>query len=318
MPPSITSSSNWDFTPVINLLRSPTYSGSDRSVPSRHHDSHRVLSTTESGKVAAQRPNRPTPDLKHESGGPPKLGDFGSLWDLLGNTTTSAGAEAGPRHGNNESSVEQPPEQPKRIQILKRPSHKGTNDEDLDKALPRTPPRPIPVSDVPRSRKTTVEPRPIKHRDQPKQTAPEPNLSESNAEAESDNPSIFDPPLSKRGVLSLVPSQVGIAEAFSEPSQTPPSSYDEAEKTLTPIAIQNLPGSAIRVQPVAYRSATDRRVGLLTKLLKDFPDYADTVAQVGRPGKLKSGFPLSSRPIHVFVDMSNVSLLLLQLLPFLV
>ncbi|KAF7585318.1 hypothetical protein BBP40_011241 [Aspergillus hancockii] len=306
MPPSTTSSSNWDFTPVINLLRSPTYSGSDHSIPSHHYDSHRVPSTTESDKVAAQRLDKPTPDLKHESGGPPKLGDFGSLWDLLGNTTTVAGAEAGLRHGKNESSIEQHSGQPKRIMILKRPSTKGSTIDDLDNAIPRTPPRPIPVSDVSKSRKTTVEPRPIKHRDQPKETPAEPLLSESNAEAESDNSSIFDSPFPKRGVLSLVPSQVGVTEVFSEPSETPPSSYDEAEGTLTPIAIQNLPGGAIRVQPVAYKSATDRRVGLLTKLLKDFPDYADTITRVRQPEKHKLGSSSTSRPIHIFVDMSNI------------
>lgn len=305
MPSSATSSSNWDFTPVINLLRSPTYSGGDRSIPARHNDSGQAPSTP--GKVAAQALNDSAPDLKHESGGPPKLGDFSSLWDFLGNTKPPVGAEAGLRQATEESIIEQPPQQPKRIQILKRPSHGATHIDSPDKTLPRTPPRPIPTSDVSKSHKATVEYRTPKHRNQTKQSTYEPHLSESTAEAESDNPSIFDPSYTKRGVVPFIPSQVGIAEALSESSDTPPSSFDESSGALAPIAIQNLPGGAIRVQPVAYKSAADRKVGLLTKLLKNFPDYAETVTQVGRSGKSKPASPLTCRPIHVFVDMSNVS-----------
>lgn len=307
MPSSATSSSNWDFTPVINLLRSPTYSSGDRSIPARHNDSHQAPSTP--GTVAAQGLNDSAPDLKHESGGPPKLGDFSSLWDFLGNTTPPVGAEAGLRQATKESIVEQPPQQPKRIQILKRPSHGDTNVDSPDKTLPRTPPRPIPTSDVSKSHKTTVEYRTTKHRNQTKQPTYEPHLSEGTVEAESDNPSIFDSSYSKRRVVSFVPSQVGIAEALSESSETPPSSFDEADGALAPIAIQNLPGGAIRVQPVAYKSAADRKVGLLTKLLKNFPDYAETITRVGRAGKSKPGSSPTCRPIHVFVDMSNVSYL---------
>ncbi|RAQ50821.1 hypothetical protein AFGD_002783 [Aspergillus flavus] len=304
MPSSATSSSNWDFTPVINLLRSPTYSSGDRSIPARHNDSHQAPSTP--GTVAAQGLNDSAPDLKHESGGPPKLGDFSSLWDFLGNTTPPVGAEAGLRQATKESIVEQPPQQPKRIQILKRPSHGDTNVDSPDKTLPRTPPRPIPTSDVSKSHKTTVEYRTTKHRNQTKQPTYEPHLSEGTVEAESDNPSIFDSSYSKRRVVSFVPSQVGIAEALSESSETPPSSFDEADGALAPIAIQNLPGGAIRVQPVAYKSAADRKVGLLTKLLKNFPDYAETITRVGRAGKSKPGSSPTCRPIHVFVDMSNI------------
>ncbi|KAE8356884.1 hypothetical protein BDV28DRAFT_126350 [Aspergillus coremiiformis] len=305
MPSSSRPSSNWDFTPVINLLRSPTYSDSDRSIPARHHGSCPASSTPESDKVAAQTAHRPTPDLNRESGGPPKLGDFSSLWDFLGSTTPPVGTEAGLRQETKDSVV-QPPPPPRRIQILKRPSPGVTTVEDLDKALPRTPPRPIPVSDGSKSRQNTVDGRTAKRRDRPKQPVYEPRLSESTVEAESDNPSIFDPSYSKRGVLSLVPSQVGGAEALSEPSETPPSSFDEADAALTPIAIQSLPGGAIRVQPVTYKSAGERRVGLLTKLLAHFPDYAETITQVGRPGKSKARPLPTSRPIHVFVDMSNI------------
>ncbi|KAB8259349.1 hypothetical protein BDV32DRAFT_124412 [Aspergillus pseudonomiae] len=304
MPSSATPSSNWDFTPVINLLRSPTYSGSDRSIPARHNDSDQAPSTPGPSTVAAQGLADSAPDLKLESGGPPKLGDFSSLWDFLGNTTP--GAEAGLRQATKESIVEQPPQQPKQIQILKRPSPGTTTVDSPGKALPRTSPRPIPTSDVSKSHKAAAEYRTTKHRTQTKQPTYEPQLSESTAEAESDNPSIFDPSYGKRGVLALVPSQVGIAEVLSESSETPSSSFDEVGGALGPIAIQNLPGGAIRVQPIAYKSATDRKVGLLTKLLKNFPDYAETITQVGRSGKSKPGIPPTSRPIHVFVDMSNI------------
>jgi hypothetical protein len=43
----------------------------------------------------------------------------------------------------------------------------------------------------------------------------------------------------------------------------------------------------------------------MTKLFKEFPDYAKLVSQVGRSASPSKRSP-ESRPIHVFVDMSNV------------
>ncbi|KAE8147528.1 hypothetical protein BDV25DRAFT_160202 [Aspergillus avenaceus] len=299
MPSSNTSASNWDFTPVINLLRSPTYTGGDRSIPSRHHDSPRPA-TPESVRTVTQGMETPA----SRNNGTPKLGDFGSLWDLLGNTTTPVDTEAGLQESDG-SIVEHPLPQSKRIHILKRPSTQPTDHGSLDSTLPRTPPRPIPRSDTPRFRKDVVEPPIIAHHEPSSKHDDEPSLSESNAEPESDNPSIFDTAHPKRGILSLVPSQVGATEALSEPSATPPSSFDEADGTLTPIAVKSLPGGPIRVQSLAYKSAAERKVGLLTKLLKDFPDYAGTVSQAGRSGKVTKGIA-SASPVHVFVDMSNI------------
>jgi hypothetical protein len=111
--------------------------------------------------------------------------------------------------------------------------------------------------------------------------------------------------LKNRGAVSFIPSQVCTPASNAEPCDTPPSSFDELEGSLTAETIKSLPTGPIRVQPIAYKSAADRRVGLLTKLLKKFPEYAEAVAQVGRSPSSKPNSQ-ASRPIHIFVDMSNI------------
>lgn len=79
MPSSDASSSNWDFTPVINLLRSPAYGGGHSSTPS-HHTELPVASPSP-GEALKPGSHNLDDDLRSSS---PKLGDFSSLWDFLG------------------------------------------------------------------------------------------------------------------------------------------------------------------------------------------------------------------------------------------
>ncbi|PWY94397.1 hypothetical protein BO94DRAFT_620904 [Aspergillus sclerotioniger CBS 115572] len=314
MPSSLESASNWDLTPVINLLRTPTYGTGSPSIPYRHPEPVPVSrSTREPNRNDVYVSAAHALDLRPAEGGPPRLGDFGSLWELLGSTgIPSARPQVEPREALR-STPNPPPQPAKQIEILKRPLNNHASPAGPDQVPPRTPAKPIPVSGVSKSRslQTKVAAGKSAHGNRDatlSKRAYESSTSESAVEAESDgNLSVFDPPLSKKGsVLSLVPPQVGTAGAVSDPYETPPSSYDETIEISPSKIVKNAPSSStIRVQPISYRSAADRRVGLLTKLLKNFPDYADAVTQVGRPLNPKKT-DVTCHPIHVFVDMSNI------------
>lgn len=134
--------------------------------------------------------------------------------------------------------------------------------------------------------------------------------SEGSDEVDSDShPTVFDRPYSRRpNHLAFTPGQLGTPDARHGRYETPPSSFDEKESTLKSENVKNFitTSAGIRVLPVDYKSATERRIGLMTKLLKDFPEYAQLVSRVGHSPKPTQN-NVQSRPIHVFVDMSNVS-----------
>lgn len=132
---------------------------------------------------------------------------------------------------------------------------------------------------------------------------------ESSGDNESDPvPNIFDQPASKKsGVLTFVPAQVGITNAHDQSDDTPPSSYDDKELGFRRGVVKNPfnVSGPMQVQCSLHKSATERRVFLMTKLLNDFPEYAQFVSS-------KTHAPNSpnrsagSCSVHVFVDMSNV------------
>jgi hypothetical protein len=167
---------------------------------------------------------------------------------------------------------------------------------------PRTPPKAIPLAgfsdDTPKVKsKTRAGRKGINTTDRNEMIS-----SESSAEVDSDSSTVvFDRPLTKKpGVLAFVPAQVGTPDAKHTASDTPPSSYDDPDSSLHFDS-----SGTIRVRPTAYKWTTERKIGLMTKLLNEFPDYAKLVSQVGRSAS-PSKKSAKSRPIHVFVDMSNV------------
>lgn len=288
MPASI--ASNWDFTPVINLLRSPAHApahaAGDSSIPSRHPEDHVATPSAEGFKDVNNDSGCPTP--KNSNNGDnttPKLGDFGSLWDFLGQGTAVASATtaAEDRQDPESSSTTPRPRSPQPstpIKILQRPSPKPVNPEVSIEDTPSPPRRVL----VPKSRKNKrevgVESGSVKEHNTQKATL---EATSSDSTAESDG--IFDPPLSKKGGVTS-----SAQPAKSELCDSPPSSFDELDSALTSKTIKKSPESgAIRIQSNVYKSAGERRDGLHSKLLKKFPDYAET------------------RPVHVFVDISNVS-----------
>lgn len=198
---------------------------------------------------------------------------------------------------------------PQAFTVLKRAADTKSSSIDLSTAAeapPRTPPKPI----IGASNTFGTPAAKAKAKSDGKDDV---MLSESSADADSDPSTIvFDRPITRKpGVLAFAPSQVGTPDARVDHYDTPPSSYDELDPALNDDTVRNIVStpSGIRVLPVAYKNATDRRVGLMTKLLKDFPEYAQLVLQVGRLSAKKNDE--EPRPIHVFVDMSNVSISLL-------
>lgn len=292
---------------MINLLRSPTYGGGHSTVPTRHNEVSVGSFSAEKLKHVDSNAKVPARDV-NRVGNPPRLGDFSSLWEFLGQATAPASAKtADVELPSGTKSTDTPTRSASqcptpKFTILKRPSsnaNKGVADEHLSELPlpPRTPPKAIPVKGNYRTRNSVD----IRNRSTSNGTS----SSESSAEVDSDgNPSVFDPPLSgKRGVV-----QVGTSASKSEHCYTPPSSCSEGEELPTPAKIKGLAnGGVIRVQPIAYKSASGRRAGLLNKLMKAFPDYAETVSQIGQSTSTSMGSG-SGRPIHVFVDVSNVSL----------
>lgn len=281
---------------MLNLLRSPAYDGREQFHPVGHANLPPAFEKEDTEKTA----NDP-------SGVYPRLGDFGPLWDLLG-TGSSAGVKTEQSPPPRASRTEQP-QKSKPIQILKRPIATAKSVEHTIEQTPGAAPRPILGSrafEAQLPKKKAVAENSTACQDLQSKVS-DVSSSESSAEAESDgNFSVFDPPLlKKRGAVSFIPSQVCTPASNDEPCDTPPSSFDELEGSLTAETIKSLPAGRIRVHPIAYKSAADRRVGLLTKLLKKFPEYAEVVAQVGRSPCTKSN-EQASRPIHVFVDMSNI------------
>ncbi|PKY07360.1 hypothetical protein P168DRAFT_302305 [Aspergillus campestris IBT 28561] len=341
MPSSNPPLSNWDFTPVINLLRSPTYSGGDQAGSSRHSDSL----ATPVGKETAEHATSSSasvPSINRGSGdsAAPQLGDFGSLWGLLRNASPPTARSEARAESHPEARVQvaqRPAEQVKRLEILQRPSNKskggspptplkilkrpsnnsnnnnnntnnnnnnnGTaNNDDRARA---TPAKPIPIpKSIPKTPQVVSQRKPFGTAQHANRAFYDPNSSESNAEGESDG--VFDTPLNKSRAFVMVPPQVGATAATSEPFETPPSSFDELDGALTPKAVNRLPrNGSTPALPTSRKSAKERQVSLLTKLMTNFPEYAETVAQMGQPTQSQAD-AVRSRPIHVFVDMSNI------------
>ncbi|PLN84100.1 hypothetical protein BDW42DRAFT_183857 [Aspergillus taichungensis] len=334
MPSSSPPPSNWDFTPVINLLRSPTYSGGDQAGSPRHSDSF----ATPAGKEIVEHatsPNVSVPSINRGSGdsGAPQLGDFGSLWGFLGNGPPPTARSEARVESHLEARVQvaqRPAEQVKRVEILQRPSNKGkggspptpvkilkrpsnnsnnnnnnngtTNNDERARA---TPAKPIPIpKSTPKTPQVISQRKPFGNAQHPSRAFYDPSSSESNAEGESDG--VFDTPLNKSRAFTMVPLQVGATAATSEPFETPPSSFDELDGATISKAVNRLPKNGFTpALPTSRKSAKDRQVGLLTKLMTNFPEYAETVAQMGQPMQSPAD-AVRSRPIHVFVDMSNI------------
>ncbi|KAL4892621.1 hypothetical protein BDV59DRAFT_202374 [Aspergillus ambiguus] len=309
MPSSSSASSDSDSIPVTNDQRSSSLDNDQE--PTGRHRSSVVTPTT---------PHKTSSTCEHRVGGSraPLLGDFGQLWDILNDrnpeppgytrsttinspntavqqqTSMQPPAITLPRRPSPDTTAQQPSTPSKPITILQRPS----KDSQTDSSAQQTS---VSRACLSISQETTVRSTNIV-------SAETSATSDSNLEAELNRKLISDPSSSqKRGTFPFVPPQVGVPSPRDYQPETPPSSYDDLAGSSIPPAVVTaaLPGSwPVPVHPL-YKSTTDRRVGLLTKLLRRFPDYVDLIAQVGRPVASNNN-RVTSRPIHVFVDMSNI------------
>lgn len=199
------------------------------------------------------------------------------------------------------------------VSILKRVVHEQCSGKTVNVKFddPRTPTKLVAAtegssSDTPK-RKTNP-----KNRDSPKRvsTRNEPISSEGSAGVDSDSSAVFDRPFTNRtGALAFIPAQIGTPEVTSDRYDTPPSSFDDQEWSLNTDTIRN----GTRVRSTLYKSSTERRVSLMTRLLKEFPGYAKIVSQVGQSVRSPPKQSIGSQPIHIFVDMSNVSIFVMPL-----
>lgn len=355
--------SNWDFTPVFDLLRSPTTNGGTSS-PARHFET-----TVPSGLKGQSKQDAgygasvPATDLKPRRSHH-KLGDFGSLWDLLsqdsngqrekarvdtttassdhsqfplqhalpvtilkstsrdgpdkrtfhpGSTQPTSGSAPVSRASQPRISTDAVPGGPARsptqahaYTILKRAADNKSSSKDTTTPLLQTPLKPITDSNATETPKAKSK---AKASGKGSKSKPDVMLSESSSDADSDSSAIvFDRPIPRKPkVLAFVPSQVGTPDAKTGHYETPPSSYDDLDLALNSDTVQNIitTSAGIRVLPATYKTAAERRIGLMTKLLKEFPEYAELVSLVGR-SPVSSKKNAEPRPIHVFVDMSNV------------
>ncbi|KAJ5169644.1 uncharacterized protein N7500_002427 [Penicillium coprophilum] len=375
-------SSNWDFTPVHDLLRSPIEGCTAR--PSRHNEATIPLI----GEQANDDPRYTTDGRRMDfipQRSNPKLGDFGSLWELFNgspapasvtptvettNTTKSelekaqsslqvlpsnsaeGFAEKGSFSGlygietsvsasfNTSRIINEPIPQVRKdtstgyfshsscsnvhardipidfegqsFTILKRTSDhepSGTSDNvKFGVRGPQSPPVTIlkprlgdpsdtPIKSKPRSRRKNLR----------KSTRNHPITSEESAGLDSDTSIVFDHHISEKPVaISFVPSQVHVPGTKTHPYDTPPSSFDDTDWILNANAIREFASGGTHVRSTLHQSAADRRVTLMTRLLGHFPAYAKIVSQVGLALDHPPDDSIGSRPIHVFVDMSNI------------
>ncbi|KAJ0416149.1 hypothetical protein BJY00DRAFT_239335 [Aspergillus carlsbadensis] len=313
MTQSSTLTSNWDFTAVINLLRSPTSRSGDQPTPtfcSSSPDSlvpsllpHKLLKHDIEKPVTTEQP------LGDSNLSARKLGDFDTIWELLSNPCSSAPNEVAAEIPRQLHQSKHAPRPTKPVVIPKRLI--PDNSVEITQPTARTPSKPIPVAN-PNSTsnfETSIAVR-SKHSARLQRhgcqddTNNESASLDSNALEESGSPSIFDLPQSKpHNGSPMIPPQLGVTSAKAGRFETPPSSFDESDGFLSD-TLKYFPNTA-RIQPLAYKTAADQQVGLLTKLLGNFPKYAELVVRSGHYQKPKKE-DISSRPIHVFIDMSNI------------
>ncbi|KAL3446599.1 hypothetical protein BJX65DRAFT_296187 [Aspergillus insuetus] len=312
MTQNSTSTSNWDFTAVINLLRSPTSRRGDQSTSASSSSSpdclvppllsHKLV------KHAAEKPVTTDQPLSDTNLSARKLGDFDTIWEVLSNPCSSAPNEVAAEIPRQSHQSKHTLRTTNPSVILRRPI--SDNSVKITPPTLRTPSKPIPVATyknnnfeaslVVRSKHSTRLQRHGYQNDNNNESA----SFDSNALGESDSPSIFDVPHSKpHNISPMIPPQLGLAPAKAERFETPPSSFDESDGFLSDTVKH--PSNTTRLQPLAYKTAADQKVGLLTKLLGNFPEYAELLVRSGRSQKARKT-DISSRPIHVFIDMSNI------------
>ncbi|KAL1962967.1 hypothetical protein VTN77DRAFT_8813 [Rasamsonia byssochlamydoides] len=264
--PSAKSSSNWDFTAVIDLIHTPTN-------PTSHLDRPWYREPTIDSDRGQSESNSQPKDIPHQDAGHRRLGDFGSLWDLINQPprlvfdshdhvepVEAVDCDTSPR---KLSSADLHPSQTPPLFILRR-----------------------------RDARTKIETSSLSDHDAA--------LSDTSTGDSDGDVSVFDSPVPRPSSLSFIPPQVGSPSGKSDPVLTPPSSCDELDGSFNTTSPKHLgKASSAGVPSTKYKSSAERKAGLMIKLLKQFPEFAVQISS----SQKHSG---PSSKIHVFVDSSNI------------
>ncbi|KAJ5544794.1 hypothetical protein N7461_007098 [Penicillium sp. DV-2018c] len=323
--------SNWDFSRVHDLLKSPTYKSTSERF--RHHEDSPPSLADEETKHSTCYTRENMSFLSQRSF--PRLGDFSAVWELLHGEPTPTSAPPTVVSTGSAPEIVQPPLNeassasieksnegasfsglPGRvptvpsISILKRvpdqklPSENAKNTSvNITLDIQRTPIKPIARPGGPRDTPKAKS----KRRSRGKALRNDPSSSEGSAGVDSDASLVFDPPMcATTDAFAFIPTQVGTPEAKLSRYDTPPSSYEDSDWTLNADTIKGIVSGCTHVRSTLYKSSIERRVALVRRLLGDFPEYATIASrskEILEPGLSQS---IDSPPIHVFVDMSNI------------
>jgi hypothetical protein len=278
------SSSNWDFTAVIDLLHIPTYCASI----------HPDICVSDTTKGTSTRFGQLETNNTHKHVSYPKLGDFGTLWEILpqapllpSDPTTQVGPQdADTRYAKLLLRTAGSPELP---------SNEARTKERF-KVLPRSSAKPITILSLTNACS-------IGSQNSPACTDSRDNSSDSSVDTDCYwDRRVFDSPVPSEPVPVPIVSRDGSNAGNVDAWLTPPTSCDELEG-VQDLTVVNTKHS---LSLTKYSSATARQASLIAKLFKTFPDYAGACRKGwGLSISEKEIFPSSQ--IHVFVDSSNVS-----------
>lgn len=292
---------------MISLLHTPIYPVKISSSPDRRRDSPGDPSSPDgSGLNDTEKPISGD-ERRYVAAKPPRLGDFGSLWDLLKQSPLPPPPPPPPE---SPSAVEKEQENvaanaskasscPNPMNAPQAPSNSLTN-KTIGTAAHQKPTKNFTILKRPNT--------PASRRADAIKDVGHGGLSEtaSDTSVQSDGDlSVFDLPASqKQGALSSIPCQTSKATSAVDPLLSPPSSCDEMESFVSDNRREKT--DSILANTPACRPAAEKRADLIKKLLKDFPDRTGIISR--DRGSVRVRYPPdSSSQIHVFVDASNVS-----------
>lgn len=258
---SSNASSNWDFTAVIDFLHTPTRPALD----------------SEAQQEDATPPNHhevvikdsPVPctredDNSKNGSGIQTLGDLTPLWDFLHPSTLTT------------STIEKNVSATSDTKVRKAAS---------SRASPPSASKPISIM------KCKIKANMSRNDDVVSHTISSGVISDSTAGESDGDVSVFDSVVPPKSALTLIPPQVSRGEL------TPPSSCEE-DSTLLSFSPKKHGKSTKDI--IRYRSAVERKAGLVSKLSKQFPDFS-----IQQPSFVLAE---DSSAVHVFVDASNISI----------
>ncbi|OKL60955.1 hypothetical protein UA08_03799 [Talaromyces atroroseus] len=128
-------------------------------------------------------------------------------------------------------------------------------------------------------------------------------LSDSTAVESDGDLSVFDSVVSNNSTLSFIPSQVNHGgKGRVHTVLTPPSSYEEDSTLPSLIPKKIITTTTKHTGRPGYKSAVERKAGLVFKLSKQFPDFS-----IYTPPPT-SKYSKAPSKVHVFVDLSNISI----------